>query len=119
MAIGFRRPTEVVFHVADTSAEAYSADAFDEDGVTWTHYTIPDAQFIPGVARKYDLQMQGYRFLGECSVKVPTTYEGIVNSGSYVTIGSVDWNYSRLSEMGVGFGNDRIVLALTRRKDTD
>ena len=119
MPIGFKRPIEVIFHLADTSAEAYSASAFDEDGVTWTHHTVPDAQFTPGIAKRYDLQLQGYRFLGECSVKVPTKYEGLVNSGSYLTIGSVDWNYARMSEMGVGFGNDRIVLALTRRADTE
>lgn len=119
MPIGFKRPTEVVFHVPNTSAQEYSANAFDQDGVTWTDYTITDAQFSPGIAKRYDLQMQGYRFLGECSVKVPTTYEDIVDSAAYLTIGSVDWSYARMNELGVGFANDRIVLALTRRKDSD
>lgn len=116
MTVGFKRTVEVVFHVADNSNEAYSASAFDDDGVTWTEYTVP-AQFSPGVAKRYDLQLHGYRFLGECSIKLNTVYEGIVNSGSYLTIGSVDWNYQALSTYGAGFGNDRLVLALTRRHD--
>lgn len=115
MPIGFKRSVEATFHVPVTTAQAATANVFDTDGVTWTDYTIP-VQFTPGVAKRYDLQLQGYRFLGECSIKVDTKYEGVVTSGSHLTIGSVEWNYQRLSELGVGFGNDRLVLALTRKK---
>lgn len=117
MTVGFKRPINVTFHILDNSAEAYSANAFDDDGVTDTEYTVP-AQFTPGVAKRYDLQLQGWRFLGECSVKLDTKYESLVGSGSYLTIGTVDWNYRSISEYGAGFGNDRIILALTRRKDS-
>lgn len=114
MPIGFRRSIEATFHVADTSAQAATANVFDNDGVAWTDYTIP-VQFVPGVAKKYDLQLQGYRFLGDCSIKIDPEYTDLVNSGSYLTIGSVNWNYQQIRELGTGVANDRIVLALTRR----
>ena len=115
MPIGFKRATDVTFHVPVTSAQAATANVFDTEGVAWTDYTIP-AQFTPGVAKRYSLSQNGYIFLGECSIKVDPKYESLVASGSHLTIGSVEWNYKQISELGAGFGNDRIVLALTRKK---
>ena len=132
MSIGFKRSTNAIIHVPTPSgsliqisgsgghqaAGNVAINVLSGTGYSnfYTDYTIP-VQFTPGVAKKYDLQMQGYRFLGECSIKVDTKYSDLLASGSHITIGTVEWNYARLSELGVGFGNDRIVLALNRRKD--
>lgn len=133
MATGFRRPIQVTFHVPTPSGSlietsgghnaagnvAISVLEGDGTGYTnyWTDYTVP-AQFIPGIAKRYDLQSNGFRFLGECSIKVDTQYTGIINSGSHLTIGDVEWDYSRLAERGAGFANDRLILVLNRRKDS-
>ena len=115
MPIGFRRTTEATFFVPDDSAQAATANVFDDDGVEWLQRTVP-VQFVPGIAKKWDLQAMGYRFLGECSIKLDTKYAGLVQSGSHVQIGNVQWNYKQIEELGTGFGNDRIILALTRKK---
>ena len=131
MTVGFKRSIEATFFVPTPSGSLIATsgghnaagnvaiDKFEGDGTGFTNYfqelTIP-VQFTPGVAKRYDLQLQGYRFLGECSIKVDTQYTDLVESGSHLQIGNVQWNYQRLSELGVGFGNDRIVLALTRKK---
>lgn len=134
MSIGFKRAIDVTLHVPTVSgslvevpggyndAGRVAFDLFEGDGTGFTNfytdYTIP-AQFSPGVAKRYDLSLQGFRFLGECSIKVESKYADIIASGSHLTIGSVEWNYQRLTERGAGFGNDRIVLALTRKGDSD
>lgn len=131
MPIGMKRSTEAILFVptasgsltevgsGNSAAGNVAVDLFEGDGTGYsnffTEYTIP-VQFSPGVAKRYDLALQGYRFLGECSVKIDTKYEDLVDSGSHLQIGSVLWNYQRLTERGAGFGNDRLVLALTRRK---
>lgn len=132
MPIGFKRPIEVIFFVptasgslvevgsGNSAAGNVAVDKFEGDGTGYsnffTPYTLP-AQFSPGVAKRYDLTLQGYRLLGEHTIKLETKYETIVTAGSHVQIGAVEWDYKRITERGVGFGNDRIVLALTRRKD--
>ena len=113
--VSFRRRIDVTFYVADTSAQTATANVFDNDGVVWNTRTV-SAYFIPGTVQKYDLQAMGYRFLGECSIKLDTKYAGLVQSGSHVQIGNVQWNYKQIEELGTGFGNDRIILALTRKK---
>lgn len=131
MPIGFRRDITITLHVRTPEADlievtpdgvnlegevAINMEEGDGTGYSnyWTQYELP-AKFSPGVAKRYDLQMQGYRFLGECSIKVDTRYADLISSGSHITIGKVDWNYQRISELGAGSGNDRIVLALTRK----
>ena len=131
MTIGFKRSINATIHVPTPTAKlvqtagghnaagnvAINVTEGDGTGYTnrWTDYTIP-VQFTPGVAKRYDLTLQGYRFLGECSIKVDTKYADLIASGSHLTIGDVEWNYQRLSELGVGLANDRIVLALNRKK---
>lgn len=131
MPVGMKRSINITLHVPTASgslvevaggyndAGQVAIDVFEGDGTGFTNfytdYTIP-VQFTPGVAKRYDLQLQGYRFLGECSIKVETKYADIIASGSHLTMNNVEWDYKRLNELGVGFGNDRIVLALTRRK---
>jgi hypothetical protein len=132
MPIGFKRDITITLHVptpsgslievtpsgVNTAGQA-AINLMEGDGTGYTNYftqyDLP-AKFSPGVAKRYDLQMQGYRFLGECSIKVAPQYANLIASGSHITIGDTDWQYQRLSELGVGAGNDRIVLALTRKR---
>lgn len=130
MATGFTRKVPVIFHVPTASGSLIAVssgantaghvgiDKLQGDGTgytnSWTDYTV-QAHFIPGTVQEYDKDAGGYRFLGQCSIKLDTRYLGLVNSGSHLTIGSVSWDYKRLDVLGEGFGNDRIVLALNRR----
>lgn len=130
MTVGFKRPIEVTFFVptasgslvevgsGNSAALNVAIDKFEGDGTGYsnpfTEYTVP-ARLDPRVAKQFDLQAMGYRFLGDCSIKVDTKYEGLVASGSHVKIGTVEWSYKRIAELGTGLANDRIVLALTRK----
>jgi hypothetical protein len=133
MVTGFTRPITVTFHVptatADLVLESSGANAAGQvgidklqgDGTGYTNYWQDydaTAHFKPGVLQRYDKDAGGYRFLGECGLKLDTRYLGLVNSGSYVTIKGVDWDYRQVDELGVGFANDRIVLGLTRKRTT-
>lgn len=130
MPIGMRRMVETTFFVPTASgslvetAGGYNphgyvaVDLTEGDGTGYTNYwqerTI-NAQFIPGIAKRYDQNLHGYKFLGECSIKIESKYDDLVSSATHLKIGSVEWNFQRISELGAGFGNDRIVLALTRK----
>jgi len=130
--IGFKRPIDVIFYVAtpsgslvevgsgNSAAGNVAVDKFEGNGTGYSNYFTPftaSAQFTPGVAKRYSLSAAGYVFLGDCSIKLESKYADLVAAGSHLKIGSVEWNYKQISERGAGFGNDRIVLALTRRKD--
>lgn len=130
MVTGMRRPIEVTFFVPTASgslvesASGYNTmgkvavDLTEGDGTGYDNYwqerTI-SAQFVPGVAKRYDQNIHGYRFLGDCSIRVESKYADLVASGTHLKIGTVEWNYKQIEELGAGFGNDRIVLALTRK----
>lgn len=133
MPVSMLRPITVTFHVPTPSGSLVTAssganaagevgiDKLQGDGTGYTNYfTHIDATgyFRPGVLQTYDKQAGGYRFLGECGLKLDMRYAGLVASGSYITISGVDWDYRQYDELGAGFGNDRIVLGLTRKRTT-
>jgi len=134
MPIGFRRAREVTFHVPTPPAQLITVSGGHNDegnvafdlfaGVDGTGYENPtqprtvSAMFVPGPIQRWDADANGYRFLGECSLKLHTKYRPLVDDALYVSIGSVDWDFSILSEYGRDLGNDRIILALHRRRST-
>ena len=133
MPVSMLRSSTVTFHIATPTADLVlessganaagqvGIDKLQGDGTGYTNYwqdIDATAYFIPGVLQRYDRDAGGYRFLGDCALKLNTRYLGLVNSGSYVTIGSVDWDYKQVDELGAGFADDRIVLGLTRKRAT-
>jgi hypothetical protein len=91
----------------------------DDDGTGFTNYTqeftIP-AYFNPRTLKRWDRQAGGYELLGECSVKVDTIYADLIASGSHLRFHGAEWDYTQMEELGVGAGNDRIILGLMRKR---
>lgn len=134
MPTGFRRPITVTFHVPTPAADLVLApsgvnsagqvgiDKQAGDGTGYTNYfTTYDVQarYSPKTLQRYDQQAGGYRFLGECSLALDTSLQGLVDSGSYVSFNNVEWSYRQIDELGVGFATDRLILALTRKRTSD
>ena len=131
MPTGFRRPINVTFFVPTVSgslveqasgvntAGQVGIDKEQGDGTGFTNYFTEyevSARYSPKTLQRYDQQAGGYRFLGECSLALDTSLQGLVDSGSYITFNNVDWSYKQLDELGVGFGTDRLILALIRKR---
>lgn len=86
-----------------------------------TGYTNPytsrtiTATYNPKVLQRYDKDAGGYRFIGECSLKLDPQHRDLLDQGDYIVFKDVEWQYRQLDELGEGMGNDRIVLALNRK----
>lgn len=91
----------------------------DDDGTGYTNYTtaytIP-AYFSPRTLKRWDRQAGGYELLGEASLKVDPIYLDLILSGSHLRFHGADWDYKQMEELGVGAGNDRIILSLMRKR---
>lgn len=131
MPVSMKRPIEITVHVpkataalvavssgANTTGQvAINLEQGDATGYEdlWDDRTIP-AYFHPGVLKKWDREAEGFAFMGESSLTVEPAYEDLLDSADYLSFNNVDWDFSRYTELGAGFGNDRIVLALFRRR---
>ena len=131
MPVSFRSATTVTVHVPTLSGSlvtsvsgvnatggvAVNLEEGDVTGYTntFTDYSIP-GYYSPRVLKRWQPAVGGYELIGEASLKVDTRYTALISSGSHLTFNNVDWTYRQYTEMGAGFGNDRIVLALTRKR---
>lgn len=52
---------------------------------------------------------------GDAQIKLDIKYNNIVNSAKYVHIKGVDWNFQRAHVPGDAFGQERIILAISRK----
>lgn len=52
---------------------------------------------------------------GEAQIKLDSRYDDVVASTKYISLHGAEWNFQRVHEPGHTFGQDRIILALSRR----
>ena len=126
-----KSPIDVIVHVPTATADLVTygsgANAAGQVGVNvetgdgtgytnrWTHHTIP-AYYTPGVLKRWNRESAGYELLGEASLKVDPLHRTLLGTADYLTFKGADWDFKFHTEFGAGFGNDRIVLALFRRR---
>ena len=131
MPISMKPAIDIVVHVPTATADlvtygsganaagqvATNLEEGDGTGYSnkWTDHTIP-AYFTPGVLKKWDRDTAGYQLLGESSLKIAPEYRDLLESADYLTFKSADWDFKFHTEFGAGFGNERITLALFRRR---
>lgn len=131
MPKSFKRPIDVQLVMVTTSgsliesasgvniAGSVGRNIEQDDGTGYTNYTtsynIP-AYFSPRTLKRWDRKAGGYELLGEASLKVDPIYLDLILSGSHLRFHGTDWDYRQMEELGVGAGNDRIVLSLMRKR---
>jgi hypothetical protein len=57
----------------------------------------------------------GLTRFGDAQIKLDSRYEDIVEGSKYVRVKGADWNFERVHVPGGAFGQERLILALTRR----
>lgn len=80
----------------------------------YTTYHIP-AYYIPGGVKRWDAVRGGVVYQGESAIKLDSSYKSLLNSTEYIEFNNVKWNFSSISDPGASFGQERSVLALTRK----
>lgn len=57
----------------------------------------------------------GLAKFGEAQIKLDAKFEDIVDDAKYVHVKGADWNFQRVHNPGHAFGQDRLVLAISRK----
>lgn len=73
------------------------------------------AYYRPGAIKRWDAQAGAVSYVGECSIKLDAKYKRILSQSEYVEFDGLKWRFSVQREPGEGFGQHRLVLALTRK----
>lgn len=72
------------------------------------------AYYRPGSFKRWDAQAGGLTYVGDCSIKVDSSHADEINGASFIEMDGVAWKPSVIREPGEGFGQSRLVIALTR-----
>ena len=81
----------------------------------WTIKQI-SAYYIPGEMKRWDSQRGGYVSLGEVGLKVNSSYSALINEASFLEFNGIKWNFASISDPGHAFGQERLILALSRKE---
>ena len=73
------------------------------------------AYYRPGAVKRWDAVAGALSYLGECSIKLDARYKNLLASASHIEFDDAEWRFNVLREPGEGFGQHRLVLALTRK----
>lgn len=80
----------------------------------YTQHLIP-AYYRPGAVKEWDANRGGTVFLGECGIKVDAVFEDILSRTMFLEVNGIRWNFTRLSDPGLSYGQRRIRMALSRK----
>ena len=79
-------------------------------------YGIPlPAYYTPRAYTRWTGTEGGVVKFGDAQIKVDARYIDIVNESKFVNVKGLDWNFQRAHIPGQAFGQERVVLALTKR----
>jgi hypothetical protein len=73
------------------------------------------ATYRPGAVKRWDAVAGSVSYTGECSIKLDARYKQILAASEHLEFDGIKWRFSVLREPGEGFGQHRLVLALTRK----
>ena len=82
------------------------------------YYTVVQipAYYIPGGIKKWDAQRGGVVYQGESAIKVDKDkYEDLLNNSEFIEFNNIKWNFSSVANPGQAFGQERLVLSLSRK----
>lgn len=88
------------------------------DGTGYSNYFTTlqlAAHYTPRAYTRFNSSEGGLVSYGEAQIKVSAVHLDHVEASKYVHVKGTDWNFQRMHIPGQSFGQERIILALTRR----
>lgn len=73
------------------------------------------AFYRPGAEKRWNNTAGGMEYFGECSIKLPSQYEDLLESADHIEMDGVRWSFNVLRSPGEGFGQKRLVVSLARK----
>lgn len=80
----------------------------------YTGINLP-VYYTPRAFTRWNATEGGLARFGDAQIKLDAHYEDIVEDSKYVRVKGADWTFERVHVPGGSFGQERIVLALTRK----
>lgn len=80
----------------------------------FTGLTVP-VFYTPRVFTRWDSSAGGLVRFGDAQIKLDSQFGDIVDAAKHVHVKGADWNFQRVHIPGEAFGQERIVLALSRK----
>jgi len=80
----------------------------------WSAINLP-AYYTPRAFTRWTGTDGGLVKFGDAQIKVSSRYSDVVYGSEYVNLMGEDWNFQRAHIPGQAFGQERIVLAISRR----
>lgn len=71
--------------------------------------------YTPRGFTRWNTTEGGLARFGDAQIKLDARFEDIVDVAKYVHVRGADWDFQRVHNPGQAFGQDRLVLALSRR----
>ncbi len=80
----------------------------------WTAIALP-AYYTPRAFTRWTGTEGGVVKFGDAQIKLHSKYRDVVYDAKYVNVNGEDWNIQRVHRPGQAFGQERLVLALSRK----
>jgi hypothetical protein len=80
----------------------------------WTGIALP-VYYTPRAFTRWTGTEGGLAKFGDAQIKLDNRYIDIVNDSKFVNVMDQDWNFQRAHIPGQAFGQQRIVLAISRK----
>lgn len=71
--------------------------------------------YTPRAFTRWNGTEGGVSQFGEAQIKLDARFADVVDASKYVHVKNVDWNFQRVHVPGGAFGQERLVLALSRK----
>lgn len=71
--------------------------------------------YTPRAFTSWNATEGGLARFGDCQIKLDSRFEDVVEAAKYVHTKGADWTFQRVHMPGASFGQERIVLALSRK----
>lgn len=80
----------------------------------YTAISLP-VHYSPRTYTRWNSSEGGLVQFGEATIKLAAQFQDVVDDAKYVHVKQADWNFSTVHGPGGAFGQERIILALTRK----
>lgn len=80
----------------------------------WT-FVDAVATYRPGARTRWNYVAGAVDYFGECSIKLDYRYKPVLDQASHIVMDGTEWKFSVLRDPGEAMGQQRLVVALSRK----
>lgn len=80
----------------------------------YTAINLP-VHYTPRAYTRWNATEGGLARFGDAQIKLDSRFEDVVDAAKYVHVKGADWNFQRVHNPGQVFGQERLVLAISRK----